>query len=172
MIKEIYLAAGCFWGAEKYLKCIRGVVDTTVGYANGSISHPTYREVSTDSTGYAETVRVRYETELIGLERIVQLYFQAIDPTSLNKQGEDEGTRYRTGIYYSDPEDLASIQRIYDRIRGDIKEPLQVEVKPLKNFYKAEEEHQDYLGKHPTGYCHISERLFEFARSASEPVAD
>ena len=163
MIKDIYLAAGCFWGAERYFKQIHGVVSTEVGYANGNIFHPTYREVSTDSTGY---------TEAIGLERIVQLYFRAIDPLSVNRQGEDEGIRYRSGIYYTDPADLPAIKRIYERVEGEIKSPLAVEVKPLKNFYRAEEEHQNYLEKHPGGYCHISESLIEFARSASETVSD
>ena len=101
--KEIYLAAGCFWGAEHYLKRIRGVVKTETGYANGNIAYPTYREVYTDTTGYAETVRVVYDPDVLGLERLIQIYFSAIDPTSLNKQGGDEGTRYRTGIYYQDP---------------------------------------------------------------------
>lgn len=172
MRKDIYLAAGCFWGAERYLKLIHGVVSTEVGYANGNIFHPTYREVYTDSTGYAETVHVTYETDVIGLERILQLYFRAIDSMSVNRQGNDEGTRYRTGIYYSDPEDLPSIQRIYDRISGELKGPLAVEVKPLKNFYRAEDEHQDYLDKHPDGYCHIPESLMEFAKSASEGTTD
>jgi len=172
MIKEIYLAAGCFWGAEHYLKQIRGVVRTETGYANGNIAHPTYREVYTDTTGYAETVRVEYDTELIGLERLVQIYFKSIDPTSLNKQGGDKGTRYRTGIYYTDPEDVPAIRRIYERVEGDIKAPLAVEIKPLKNFYRAEEEHQDYLDKHPQGYCHISPALMEFARSANDLTTD
>ena len=145
MMKDLYLAAGCFWGAEHYLKRIRGVVKTEAGYANGNISHPTC---------------------------LVQIYFIAIDPTSVNKQGEDEGTRYRTGIYYSDPADLPSIMKIYDRVAGEIKAPLAVEVKPLKNFYRAEDSHQDYLDKHPQGYCHISPALMEFARTANEPASD
>ena len=128
--------------------------------------------MSTDSTGYAEAVHVQYDTEAIGLERIVQLYFRAIDPLSVNRQGEDEGIRYRSGIYYTDPADLPAIKRIYERVEGEIKSPLAVEVKPLKNFYRAEEEHQNYLEKHPGGYCHISESLIEFARSASETVSD
>lgn len=172
MRKDIYLAAGCFWGAERYFKMIHGVVATEVGYANGCIFHPTYREVKTDSTGYAETVHVTYDTGVIGLDRILQLYFKAIDPLSVNKQGEDEGTRYRTGIYYSDEKDLESINRIYERVEGELKSKLAVEVKPLKNFYRAEDEHQDYLDKHPGGYCHISESLMEFARSASETSID
>ena len=166
MTKEIYLAAGCFWGAEHYLKQIRGVVKTETGFANGNISHPTYREVYTDSTGYAEAVHVVYDPDVLGLERLLQIYFMAIDPTSLNKQGEDEGTRYRTGIYYDDPADLPAIRKIYDRVAGEIKAPLAVEVKPLKNFYRAEEYHQDYLDKNPQGYCHISPALMEYARSA------
>ena len=172
MKKEIYLAAGCFWGAERYLKAIHGVIATEVGFANGNISHPTYREVSTDATGYAETVHLTYDTEEIGLDRILQLYFKAIDPTSVNRQGADTGTRYRTGIYYSDPEDLTAIRRIYDRISGELKTPLAVEVKPLKNFYRAESEHQNYLEKNPGGYCHIPDSLVEFARTASETVSD
>ena len=170
--KEIYLAAGCFWGAEHYLKRIRGVLSTETGYANGNISHPTYREVYTDSTGYAEAVHVVYDPEVLGLERLIQIYFKAIDPTSLNKQGEDEGTRYRTGIYYSDPSDLPAIRRVYQRVEGEIREPLAVEIKPLKNFYRAEDYHQDYLDKNPQGYCHISPALMEFARQANEPDTD
>ena len=113
-----------------------------------------------------------YGPDVLGLERLVQIYFIAIDPTSVNKQGEDEGTRYRTGIYYSDPADLPSIMKIYDRVAGEIKAPLAVEVKPLKNFYRAEDSHQDYLDKHPQGYCHISPALMEFARTANEPASD
>lgn len=172
MTKDIYLAAGCFWGAEHYLKHIRGVVKTETGYANGNIAYPTYREVYTDKTGYAEAVHVVYDPDVLGLDRLVQIYFKAIDPTSLNKQGEDEGTRYRTGIYYSDPADLPAIRRICERVAGEIKAPLAVEVKPLKNFFRAEEEHQDYLDKHPQGYCHIPLALMEFARTANDPASD
>lgn len=172
MKKDIYLAAGCFWGAQRYFKQIHGVIATETGYANGNIFHPTYREVSTDATGYAETVHVTYDTDYIGLERILQIYFRAIDPTSVNKQGEDIGTRYRTGIYYTDTQDLPAIQNICDRISGELKAPLAVEVKPLKNFYRAEDCHQDYLDKNPGGYCHIPESLMEFAKTASDTSAD
>lgn len=172
MKKDIYLAAGCFWGAQRYFNQIHGVVATEAGYANGNIFHPTYREVSTDATGYAETVHVTYDTDCIGLERILQIYFRAIDPTSVNRQGEDKGTRYRTGIYYTDPQDLTSIENICGRISGELKAPLAVEVKPLKNFYRAEDCHQDYLDKNPDGYCHIPESLMEYARTASETSAD
>lgn len=172
VIKTIYLAAGCFWGAEHYFKQIRGIVSTEAGFANGNIFHPTYAEVATDCTGYAETVKVDYDTEYIGLERVLQFYFKAIDPLSVNRQGNDTGVRYRTGIYYTDEADLVSIRKIYDLVAGELKQPLAVEVKPLKNFYKAEAAHQDYLDKHPDGYCHISKNVMEFARSASDPSND
>ncbi len=168
MKKEIYFAAGCFWGAQKYLKLINGVIATEVGYANGNTLDPTYKEVYTDTTGFAETVHVQYDTETVGLDFLVGMFFRSIDPLSLNKQGEDVGTRYRTGIYYSDPEDLPVIRKVYEEVASEYGSELAVEVLPLKNFYTAEEMHQDYLDKNPTGYCHLSEALFEFARKARQ----
>lgn len=167
MKREIYLAAGCFWGAEKYLKLIHGVTFTEVGFANGHTSSPTYKEVYTDTTGYAETVHVAYDDEVLTLRALIELYFQAIDPTSLNKQGEDEGTRYRTGIYYTDAEDRTVIADVMEQVSKQYDTPLQVELLPLQNFYTAEEYHQDYLDKNPTGYCHLSPALFELARKAN-----
>ena len=171
MTKEIYLAAGCFWGAEHYLKRVRGVVKTETGFANGNISHPTYREVYTDSTGYAEAVHVVYDPDVLGLERLIQIYFMAIDPTSVNKQGEDEGTRYRTGIYYTDPSDLPVIEEVYRQEQAACQQPFAVEKQPLRNFHPAEEYHQDYLDKNPDGYCHLPLELFRFAREA-KPTLD
>ena len=168
MTKEIYLAAGCFWGAEHYLKCVRGIVKTETGYANGNISHPTYREVYTDRTGYAETVHVVYDPDVLGLDRLIQVYFKAIDPTSLNKQGGDEGTRYRTGIYYTDPSDRPVIDKVFDEQQAKFEEPLVVERLPLKNFFTADERHQDYLDKNPDGYCHLPLQLFAFSRNANK----
>ena len=165
MIKDIYLAAGCFWGAQLYLKQIKGVISTEVGYVNGNTLDPTYKEVYTDTTGYAEAVHVQYDTDMIELKRIIQLYFKSIDPLSLNKQGGDVGTRYRTGIYYKDNEDLAVIKEVYDSVQQEYGRELAVEVEPLKNFYRGEEMHQDYLDKNPQGYCHISDALIEYVRS-------
>ncbi len=166
--QEIYLAAGCFWGAEKYLKLIEGVTFTEVGFANGNTENPTYKEVYTDQTGYAETVHLRYNPAVVSLRFLLEMYFKAIDPTSLNKQGEDEGTRYRTGIYYSDSADRAVIDAAVAEEAQKYGLPLQVEVKPLRNFYRAEEYHQDYLDKNPTGYCHLPVALFELAKKAKE----
>ncbi len=166
-MKEIYFAGGCFWGTEHYFKQIKGVVETAVGYANGHTSDPTYQEVYTDGTGYAETVKVVYDPQLISLELLADLYFHSIDPLSLNKQGEDEGTRYRTGIYYTDQEDLPVLKKVYDQVASQYDTPLAVELEPLRNFYTGEEYHQDYLDKNPTGYCHLPQALFEFARTKS-----
>ena len=167
MIKDIYLAGGCFWGAEHFFRQIGGVVLTEVGFANGHTPDPTYKEVYTDTTGYAETVHIRYDTGRVGLKFLLRMFFKAIDPTSLNKQGEDEGTRYRTGIYYTDPDDLPAIRDIYHEMERGYSAPLVVEVGPLQNFYRAEEYHQDYLDKNPDGYCHLPLELFRFARNAT-----
>ena len=164
MIKDIYLAGGCFWGAEHFFRQVKGVVFTEVGFANGHTANPTYQEVYTDATGYAETVHVRYDTEVVGLKFLLRMFFKAIDPTSLNKQGEDEGTRYRTGIYYTDPQDLLKIQSVFEEVQRQVAAPIVVEVGPLQNFYQAEEYHQDYLNKNPDGYCHLPFELFRFAR--------
>ena len=168
MTKQIHLAGGCFWGTQHFLKQIRGIISTAVGYANGNTENPTYKEVYTDLTGYAETVSVEYDPAVISLERLLELYFLTIDPTSLNCQGEDEGTRYRTGIYYSSEEDLPTINEAMAREATKYNTPLAVEVEPLKNFYSAEEYHQDYLDKNPGGYCHIPLALMEEARKANE----
>ena len=166
--KDIYLAGGCFWGTEHYFKQIEGVVETSVGFANGHTSNPTYKEVYTDTTGYAETVYVKYNPDVVSLEFLLRMFFKAIDPTSLNKQGHDEGTRYRTGIYYTTDEDLPIIEKAFAEEQKKYQQPLAVEKLPLQNFYSAEEYHQDYLDKNPTGYCHLPQSLFEFARNAKE----
>jgi peptide methionine sulfoxide reductase msrA/msrB len=168
MEKEIYLAGGCFWGTEHYFKQIEGVVETSVGFANGHTANPTYKEVYTDTTGYAETVHVKYNPDVVSLEFLLQMFFKAIDPTSLNKQGHDEGTRYRTGIYYTDSEDLPVIEKVFAEEQKNYQQPLAVEKLPLENYYTAEEYHQDYLDKNPDGYCHLPLSLFEFARQAKE----
>lgn len=165
--KEIYLAGGCFWGTEHFLKQINGVVDTEVGYANGNGVNPTYKEVCTDLTGFAETVKVVYQPDVVNLKLLLELYFQTIDPTSLNRQGGDVGTQYRTGIYYTDEEDVAVIETELSRLADTYEEVIQVECRKLKNFYPAEDEHQDYLDRNPNGYCHISPKLFELARKAN-----
>ena len=170
-MKEIYLAGGCFWGTEHYFKQIRGVISTTTGYANGNIDNPTYEQVYTDTTGFAETVHIVYNPEVVTLTLLLEMFFRSIDPTSLNRQGEDCGTRYRTGIYYTSEEDIATIKDVYNNVERIIGEPLMVEVEPLRNFYPAEEYHQDYLDKNPRGYCHIPFELMIMAREANKESA-
>jgi len=165
--KEIYFAAGCFWGAQKYFILIRGVLDTEVGFANGTIPSPTYEQVYTDTTGYAETVKVVYDTDVLGLEPLIRLFIKAIDPFSVNQQGNDVGTRYRTGIYYTDQAEKPVIQEVMSNIESELGQKTAIEILPLKNYYPAEEYHQDYLDKNPNGYCHITPNLFKFAKTAN-----
>jgi methionine-S-sulfoxide reductase len=167
-MKDIYFAGGCFWGTEHYFKQVRGVISTAVGYANGNTDNPTYVQVYTDLTGYAETVHIVYDPEVVSLTLLLELFFRSIDPTSLNRQGEDCGTRYRTGIYYTSEEDTTTINEVYSGIERIIGEPLMVEVEPLRNFYAAEEYHQDYLDKNPRGYCHVPFELMIMAREANK----
>ena len=171
-LKEIYLAGGCFWGTEHYFKQIDGVVDTEVGFANGITENPTYKEVCTDKTGFAETVHVTYNPDKVSLKFLLEMYFKAIDPTSINRQGHDTGTQYRTGVYYTDSTDEATISKVFDEEQKHIQGKIVVENLPLKNFYKAEDYHQDYLDKNPDGYCHLPQSLFEFARKAKDNHAD
>ena len=156
MQKEIYLAGGCFWGLEKYLEEIYGVVSTEVGYANGKTANPTYEEVCYDDTDHAETVFVKYDSNKITLKTLLELYYDVINPISINRQGPDTGTQYRTGIYYTDSNDLSVIKESIKELQKHYKEPIAIEIKPLENYYKAEEYHQKYLVKNPGGYCHIS----------------
>lgn len=166
-VAEIYFAGGCFWGVAHFFSGVSGVLEAVSGYAQGSPGfegRPSYEEVYTDTTGFAETVRVTYRPERISLETLADLYFTIIDPLSLNRQGHDEGTRYRTGVYYTDPADLPVLKAVFDRVEARIGQPLAVELEPLRNFFEAEERHQDYLVKHPDGYCHLPSKVFKYLR--------
>ena len=163
--KDIWFAAGCFWGAQKFFKLIEGVEFTEVGFANGQLENPTYKQVYTDTTGHAECVHVRYNPAKVSLKELTQLFFKIIDPLSLNKQGEDEGTRYRTGVYYQDPADRDILQEVFCGVVKQLGvETIPVELLPLTCFYSAEDYHQDYLDKNPGGYCHLNPELFQLAK--------
>lgn len=168
--KEIYFAGGCFWGTEHFFKQVRGVVGTEVGYANGNVENPNYKLVITGTTNFAETVKVKYDPTIVSLDLLIDLYFKTIDPTTINRQGNDVGTQYRTGVYYTDETDLPLIQRHFDELAKTYKVPIRIELMPLKNFYTGEEYHQDYLDKNPGGYCHIGRDLFELARNANPEI--
>lgn len=169
-MKDIYLAGGCFWGTEHFFKQVRGVISTEVGYANGHTSNPSYEEVCSHTTGFAETVHVTYAPDQVSLDKLLELYFLTIDPTSLNRQGGDIGDQYRTGIYYTDATDLPTIQRALKSLQSKHTQPIAIEVDSLRSFYRAEDYHQDYLDKNPSGYCHISPELFRIAREANAYV--
>lgn len=154
-MKEIYLAGGCFWGLQAYFDLRKGVKETVVGYANGLTESPTYREVCTNTTGYAETVYIKYDENEITLNKILEDFWKVIDPTLLNRQGGDIGTQYRTGIYYVDESDLKMINESLEKEKLKYIKSIVTEVEPLKKFYAAEDYHQKYLEKNPNGYCHI-----------------
>ncbi|HOL15011.1 MAG TPA: peptide-methionine (R)-S-oxide reductase MsrB [Bacillota bacterium] len=151
--RDIWLAGGCFWGVEAYFARLEGVRRTSVGYANGRTVHPSYEEIA--STGHAETVQVTYDPDRISLQELLKHFFKIIDPTSKNRQGNDVGTQYRTGIYSNDPGDLETARAVLAGEQKKYQKPVVTEVLPLENYYLAEEYHQDYLEKNPGGYCHV-----------------
>lgn len=155
-LHTIYLAGGCFWGLEAYMKELPGVYNTDVGYANGNTENPTYEQVCYDNTGHAETVKVVYDPSRISTEQLLDGFFKVVDPTSVNQQGNDHGSQYRSGIYYEDEADKAVAQSVAEKQQARYVSPIVTEILPLDNFYTAEEYHQDYLDKNPGGYCHIN----------------
>lgn len=153
--QDIYFAGGCFWGVEEYFSRMPGVYDVTSGYANGIVENPTYEQVVSQKTGHAETVHVRYNPKIIDIKTLVRQFFMIIDPTSKNKQGNDVGTQYRSGIYYVNDDELPILQKIFAEIQKKYNRPIVTELKKLENYFLAEDYHQDYLKKNPGGYCHI-----------------
>ena len=161
MNKTIYLAGGCFWGMEHLMQKIEGVIDATSGYANGTCeADATYKVVCTGATNFKETVRVIYDDSKVCLEQLLLIYFYVIHPEQRNRQANDIGTQYQTGIYYIDQETKEIVERIY-RLEKSFHKEFFVEKGPLINFFEAEEYHQDYLVKNPNGYCHIPLNMIE-----------
>lgn len=154
-MKKIVLAGGCFWGVEEFISRIDGIVETKVGYANGTTTNPTYEEVCSGSTGHAEACYITYDETKISLTTLLDKYWEIIDPTSFNKQGNDIGSQYRTGIYYIDENDKDVIMQSKASLQKNYTKDIVTEAMPLKDFYAAEEYHQKYLKKNPNGYCHI-----------------
>ena len=152
-MKTIYLAGGCFWGVEKYFSLVKGIVSTEVGYANGTLSNPKYEDLKHGLDDASETVKIDYDENVISLEKILELYLRVVDPYSVNKQGEDEGVQYRTGVYYQNDSDKEAIKKYFDNV---LEKDYKIEVVKLNKFFTAEEYHQDYLNKNPQGYCHIN----------------
>lgn len=168
--KEIYLAGGCFWGTEKYLSLIKGVVSTEVGFANGNTENTTYHDVCYLGTGHAETVKVTYDPSIVSLKHILDQYYEVVDPVSINKQGNDVGTQYRSGIYYIAISDKEVILESIQELQKKYTKPIAIEVLPLSTYCRAEEYHQKYLDKNPNGYCHINPKEFEKVKQEEEKI--
>ena len=154
-LQVIYLAGGCFWGVEAYISRLSGVNQTEVGYANGRDLAPTYEKVCTGKTGHAETVKATYNPRFISLEEILEEFFKIIDPYSVNRQGADIGTQYRTGIYWQEASQKDTVLRFLQKKQRESEKRIVVEARPISNFYPAESYHQKYLERHPQGYCHV-----------------
>ena len=152
-MKTIYLAGGCFWGVEHFFSLAKGIINTEVGYANGTLDNPKYEDLKHGLDDASETVKVDYDENVISLEKILELYLRVVDPYSVNKQGEDEGVQYRTGIYYQNDTDKQIVKEYFARV---LEKDYKIEVARLNKFFPAEEYHQDYLNKNPQGYCHIN----------------
>ncbi len=152
--ESIVLGGGCFWCVEAVFDLMTGVVGTTSGYAGGIAPHPTYQEVSGGLTGHAEVVQVEYDPESTSLEAILELFFEAHDPTTPNRQGADVGSQYRSIILYTSEEQGRRVEEYIEYIRGGFARPIVTQVKPLDHFYAAEDYHQKYFRKNPAaGYC-------------------
>jgi methionine-S-sulfoxide reductase len=156
MLNEIVVAGGCFWGVQEYYTRLKGVVETKVGYAQGTTVNPTYEEVCEGSSGFTEVVYIKYNPETISLIKICDHLFRIIDPLSVNKQGGDAGINYRTGIYYDNEVDRKVIDKYIAKQQKKYYSSIAVEVKNLENFYDAEDYHQEYLKKNINGYCHVN----------------
>ena len=160
-LEVIYLAGGCFWGVEAFISRLHGVNHTEVGYANGRDLAPTYEKVCSEKTGHVETVKVTYNPKFIGLENILENFFKIIDPYTLNRQGADIGTQYRTGIYWQEDFQRDIVLKFLAKKRLESSKKIVVEARPIINFYPAEDYHQKYLEKNPQGYCHVDLNLID-----------
>lgn len=163
-LKTIYLAGGSFWGTQQYLRNFNGIVNTRLGYANSRVPNPRYFDVCRGRTGAAECVMVEYDPAVIPLDDLVRLFFLSINPTTVNRQGNDIGSQYRTGIYYTEAEDAEVIFNCITHLENSYDAPIAVEVLPLDNFYRAERSLQNYLEHAPGGHCTISQRVMDYAR--------
>lgn len=158
MIKEIaLLAGGCFWGVEELIRQLPGVIHTEVGYTGGELPNPRYEDVKKGSTKHAEAIRIEFNSKILSYEELLRYFFRLHDPTTLNRQGNDRGTQYRSAVFYNSPEQKKLAEKIKNEINlsGKWKNPVVTEVVPATTFYPAEDYHQKYLQKNPGGYtCH------------------
>ncbi len=158
-MKTLILAGGCFWGVDAYFRQLKGVIDTKSGYANGNKDNPTYQEVCNGIATHAEAVKIDYDPKVITLNELLEQFFRIIDPTTLNRQGNDVGVQYRSGIYYDDEMTKETALAFIAKAQLEHTKKIVVQVEALTQFYLAEDYHQEYLQKNPTGYCHIDLNL-------------
>ncbi len=157
-IETVYLAGGCYWGLEELLSKISGVVDTSVGFSGGHVKNVCYREVTTGTTGHAETVKVVFDSDILSFKELLLFFFKMHDPTTLNQQGHDTGTQYRSAIFATNNEQILLAEDLIKKIdaSGVLAGKISTEVNRFNSFFSAEENHQKYLKKHPDGYsCHF-----------------
>lgn len=152
----LVLGGGCFWCTESVYKEVRGVSDVESGYSNGHVKQPSYEQVCTGTTGHNEVVRLEYDPHEVSTRELLEIFFVVHDPTTLNRQGNDVGTQYRSGIYFTTPEQQAEARAIIDELTKEnaFGRPIVTEVKPLENYWPAEDYHQDFFERNPhQGYC-------------------
>lgn len=157
MIKKSILAGGCFWGMEDLIRKVDGVLNTTVGYCGGQMDNPTYLEVKTGTTNHAEAIEIEYDDSKLSYADLLRFFFKIHDPTTVDRQGNDRGTQYRSAIFIINDEERKVAQEIIAEVDNSGKwgAPIVTKIEELKKFYPAEEYHQDYLEKNPGGYtCH------------------
>lgn len=155
MKETVYFAAGCFWGSQAYFDKIDGVLETQVGYANGILENPTYEQVCSGATGCAEVVKLVFDNKIINLYQLLTHLFRIIDPTLYNRQGNDVGKQYRSGVYTTSASQNKIVEDFFNIVRVNYDKDILTENLPLENYYPAEEYHQKYLEKNPGGYCHV-----------------
>ena len=158
------LAAGCFWGVEEYFRKVPGVMETKVGYAGGQTKNPSYEQVSTGTTGHAESVEIKFDPEKVSYQQILEMFFKMHDPTTMNRQGNDQGTQYRSEIFYNTPEQKQVAESFKAKVDNSKawKAPVSTKIEPATNFFPAEDYHQKYLVKHPGGYDNHYVRKIDF----------
>jgi peptide-methionine (S)-S-oxide reductase len=152
--ETLVLGGGCFWCTEAAYELVPGVKNVVSGYSGGAVKNPSYKQISTGGTGHAEVIRIEYDPAEVSLERLLQLFWVVHDPTTLNRQGNDEGTQYRSVIYFADDAQKAAAEKAKITAQAKFGDPIVTEIAPLGTFYEAEEYHQDYFRKNPNaGYC-------------------
>jgi peptide-methionine (S)-S-oxide reductase len=171
--KEIILGGGCFWCTEAVYQPLKGILKVTSGYTGGASKNPTYREICTGASGHAEVIKLDFDPEIIGLREILDIFFTVHDPTTLNRQGADRGTQYRSVVYFQNTDEKSVIEAAKNAAQKDWNDPIVTEISPLGAFYKAEDYHQNYYQNHPTeGYCSfvISPKMSKLRKQWAEKL--